>query len=442
MVFCTAVLGRWTQLKAAMLYNCSVLYTHRRYWRWCIVTFEYVAEFVTWARTTMGPWLDSGMVVIASGGEWAWGRLPQRARRRLPLPSFVEVGRFEAVPNPAGGNRQVLEVPGQSVALEWEPYWSASVCKNSAHQLAWEMFGAGAESGPGIVHCTLDGDNMVPPDYLEAILEHYRFFAGNLERGGIFQPGVDCKRDLTGRLAFAASVWKGLGGYDEDMLPSSVQDVDLRRRIARYTQVRYYPGEKLQQQLHGSHKEVKVGGTVANLLKSELDAGLDPKQQYVLDRGDAKVSRVDPTIFARFPSWEAMKTVNYERMKRHASGDVLRLNLGKPEVLGAIWVHACEYEEKGRLDKAKTWEVLPELEPRRYCGQPAGHAAGAGEAVPTLPAGGPGSRPSAHFPAPPPRDARVVPQELVHAEARLRLAIVGVEEVAARTETAWRRCRP
>ena len=69
-----------------------------------------------------------------------------------------------------------MQVPGNGLGLQWLTYWHSPKAKNSVHQLAYELFDRKVGEST-VVHCTLDCDNLLDPDYLEGMLQHFDHMA-------------------------------------------------------------------------------------------------------------------------------------------------------------------------------------------------------------------------------------------------------------------------
>ena len=102
-------------------------------------------------------------------------------------------------------------------------YWHASICKNVAHYCATDWSN---------ILVNLDTDYLFHPSVVSEILHAYEQQPLNTTKGSIF---IDISNEMIegscGCIAASTHTFTQLRGYDEDFLPSSVQDVDLKKRL-------------------------------------------------------------------------------------------------------------------------------------------------------------------------------------------------------------------
>jgi hypothetical protein len=84
-----------------------------------------------------------------------------------------------------------------------------------------------------VVFANLDGDNLITWEYIAEVL---RLFEGATDtRGMVVIAGRQCNPGCTGRMAYTATDFLALGGYDCHQLHGmGYQDVDLRDRLRTY----------------------------------------------------------------------------------------------------------------------------------------------------------------------------------------------------------------
>ena len=108
--------------------------------------------------------------------------------------------------------------------------WHASVAKNTSHKVAIETLDrtAGGSAPPSHFLVNLDVDNIIGPDFMEALIKEVI----NLRPESAVQ-GQGKVPGTTGRVCLWEHDFLRLGGYDEDMLPMGYHDIDLMRRCQK-----------------------------------------------------------------------------------------------------------------------------------------------------------------------------------------------------------------
>ncbi len=179
-------------------------------------------------------------------------------------------------------------------------YWHCPVAKNTAHVFA-VSFEQEVEDLSKVMLVNLDCDNLVGPNFVQSLLDVVS------EKGvtrGLLIDWHGSDAGLTGRMCQSAATLKEINGFDEDLMPSGYQDIDIRNRVCA-----------LAKQLTGStlvrhvRDVTATGGAIPNdpgNLKNSL--------------GAAKVRFVDPRHAGM--SWGAMNTLS-TTIARRKSG-VLR----------------------------------------------------------------------------------------------------------------------
>jgi len=131
------------------------------------------------------------------------------------LQSWLEEHCYEAVE--AG-----LLVYGQCASVQ---HWHASICKNAAHYFAADWAN---------VLVNLDTDLMFSPAVVSEVI--HVFHKADIHRPKA--PYVDISNEMVpgscGCIAATTHDFTSIRGYDEEFLPSSVQDVDLKRRLKKH----------------------------------------------------------------------------------------------------------------------------------------------------------------------------------------------------------------
>jgi len=257
-VFCVTCLAREIQTVACALLNVTMWWRLRRYWRLVIVTFgedEFVVEHLT---THLCYAIDLGLVKICSGGT-VGARLAAEGKHD-GKPEWMPDKPSEVMPDgKARPDRR---------SMPMLKYWHASVAKNTSHEAAVHFFGT------DVLLVNLDGDQIVPPNYVYHCAE---FFSNHRKQPGLLVTCASVDQALTGRLGYRAEDFIMLGGYDEeDAAPCDSRSWGEQQ------------GDKTNKKTHGP---VNCGFALPNDLRN-----LSKKH----DRGWAKVCKCDPEVIARF----------------------------------------------------------------------------------------------------------------------------------------------
>ncbi len=107
--------------------------------------------------------------------------------------------------------------------------WSASKGKNAAHRAAIELAPARGETeeGTDVLLLNLDADNYLTAEFcggLSTVVAGMRPATDALQFAGT-------DAGTTGRIGVFAGLFACMGGYDESLLPSGFQDIDVLRRV-------------------------------------------------------------------------------------------------------------------------------------------------------------------------------------------------------------------
>ena len=292
MALCVTCMGRDEQCKRALLINCAVLWRFSTRVVIVLVTFGDDRALHAWLREHLAFPLRRGLLVVFSGGD---------------------VGTGVASP--------LREGPGRL------QYWHASVAKNTAHKAAISLahLFLSWDQQQRLVLVNLDCDNVVTPTYIGRITSIFKqALPLTLARAH-----VSGNVAVTGRLAYLAADFWGIGGYDADLLPSGYQDEDLRIRF-KYLRSPERARLLLQEQedragwLQHTFGQALPPLGEEHTLEAWMSVGTafanapDPK----VDRNQAKTANVDPSILRRYPRWGQMDNAN-RRMKaaRLEAGD-------------------------------------------------------------------------------------------------------------------------
>ena len=111
-----------------------------------------------------------------------------------------------------------------------QTHWNASICKNTANAVAAGVFGDAGYYLADLVVCNVDGDNVVPGDFVELMLAPA--FAGTLDPEAVpgsassshgpgpspwccvAHQGKGGTEAITGRIAAWWRLFEEAGGYD------------------------------------------------------------------------------------------------------------------------------------------------------------------------------------------------------------------------------------
>lgn len=206
-VFCVTSLGRTWQLLLTLPQNIVITLPFRKRIRWCIVDLNPEAD--------------------------------------------VEIATFM---------RGQLHVAKHHVALFKAPAteWHASKAKNTSHKLAHQFVlqTLGESVAKDCVCVNIDGDNILTPEFCRDILQRAnRMVMRPLEDGSMAWPllsGLRYSRSgcpgVTGRVAIPWCAFVHINGYDEELLPSGFQDLDIYRRASSLS-----CGEEVKASFAGCH---------------------------------------------------------------------------------------------------------------------------------------------------------------------------------------------
>ena len=100
----------------------------------------------------------------------------------------------------------------------------ASICKKTSHVLA-------QDDSEQRVLVNVDGDNLLTSAWMDSVVSHAPQLCGDgAKLACVRWQGAD--GGVTGRVALSQAMFNTLNGYDEDLLPSGYQDVDIYLRAA------------------------------------------------------------------------------------------------------------------------------------------------------------------------------------------------------------------
>ena len=264
-VFCTHCLKRDKQLMVAAAVNCCLWWPLRKYWRLVIVTFGDDVETMERLQQMLAIAIECGNVVLASGGEHARFTIARGEGYDKPV-------WMPTKPLAMGDEENIMGMPMLR-------FWHASVAKNTSHMCGIHCF------GENTCLVNLDCDQIVPLEYLHSLLRLYT------KHSTVKGWTVRCSKvagTLTGRIAYRATDWLYLRGYDEfETPPSGGQDVDMRTRCEKWGAAES-PLIPIKATIVG---EDICGGALPN----DFD---NTSAQH--DRGWSKVKHVDPAVLEKF----------------------------------------------------------------------------------------------------------------------------------------------
>ena len=271
--FVTTCLGREEQLKVTLPLNLLHLWRFRGRAVIFVLTLGDDQEIHEWIRGNLALALQSGLLVVGSGGRVGQALCPE---------AFEGAGK--ALP------------PVQE-------FWHAPWCKNTAHELARQTASnlLTFEEYQRLTLCNLDADNILTASFAGKVT---RVFRKALPLT-LLTSRVSSAPGVTGRLAYLAADFCGVRGYDCGLNPSGFQDEDLKIRIKnaqrdpeaqrlmldaapdRLAWLQRETGKALPPvgETEVANGAVLVGGALCNAPTSWKD-----------DRGPAKVRNIDPRI--------------------------------------------------------------------------------------------------------------------------------------------------
>ena len=309
-VMCITCIGRYYQLRAALIYNLIIAWGFRSVVKFCLVMWGSDEGDIAEIARDCELFIDEECLFVASGGE---------AGRNQCLGSTATSSSATSAPCRLGPSL----VPGWQQLQSWQ----ASVCKNAAHVFGQHIANVSGWALQAFV--SLDADNLMTSLYISAVYDFARELKSDVakRRGSVLVPGTECTSGTCGRLAYAPSEFFAIGGYDQCFLPVGFQDVDLKRRL-------------LHRGCNNAHKVVKtlklteIGGAIPNDANSKKS-----------DRGSAKISCVDQSVTnqSEFSSWGKMNALNVSAGKaKLARGEIIRnaeIDRQAGARLGCWWQH-------------------------------------------------------------------------------------------------------
>jgi hypothetical protein len=308
-------LNRFAQARTAVLLNCFVAALYFPRVRLVVTTFAADEDGLRGLARCCLPFVRCGLLTVASGGDagaswrnvWEMEGLPTIDLLDTPIATTL----MRAYPKTAAQAPQRGEAPAASsaaaVSVPSTPWptpptaseqllcWHASVAKNTAHEVARAVTVASrGDVSREEVAVNVDCDNIVTPDYLEAVARifgrddgHYTMVLAKSNQGA-----------LTGRIAVRLLDFLTCGGYDEECFGTGYQDVDIRNRFEALRKTKEPNG--VLEKLSGIPV---VGGALPN------DA-----TDWRVDRGHAKICNMDMTATGG-RKWGQMNTINMAAMK-------------------------------------------------------------------------------------------------------------------------------
>jgi hypothetical protein len=351
--FCTTVFNRTANSLPAILANVVMNWRHRDVLKLIVVTFGEDLGLVQTLVRLCPEALEADFLCLFSGG--AVGLHQWRMRQA-----------------DAGGH------PSEAVPEGFQQYWHASYCKNASHAMAAKVFQEAGCDLSNLVVCNVDGDNLVPAEFLEFLLappfnralpEAVPGSASSSEQppgrppcGLCFSGGRNAE-SLTGRIALPWMVFSCIGGYDaEGMAPCGYQDVDLKLRATRYVE------------------ETRLGEAIA--LSGGMMGWALPNDATCrkADRGAAKTASVAPEWIGK--RWGQMNVHNHRLCSDRMKTGVMCRNKG---AVVRAWCEAVDF--KGMPCWRPATAAYREAVPRSAGSSapetvPGGRPRGAAEAVP------------------------------------------------------------
>ena len=336
-VFCTTALKRDDQVLTAMLINCCLWWHLRSFWKLVIVTFGDDNILQAHLRQALSVCIEVGCVILCSGGSKGLD-VAKSTTEHLDMPSWMPRLPCEALPGGSLAFSSTLSMP----LLQ---YWHASVAKNTSHMAALYT------CGETCCLVNLDCDQLVPPEYVSAVIELWKKHANT--------PGFcgKCHKTdgpLTGRLVCRAADFIYLQGYDEDGTPpSGGQDVDLRSRLG-------FLGEKFGKSVKDSQIEIPGKDICGCALPNDFQ-----NTAAAHDRGWAKVkncSQADLDSWGKGLSsdkyWIAMndkgwKTIYKPRLQKKQNGMVRNEEIFKQKIHLGAWFLVTSRRTRGKLIAAE-----------------------------------------------------------------------------------------
>jgi hypothetical protein len=232
-----------------------------------------------------------------------------------------------------------------------------------------------------VLLCNLDIDNFFQISFLAALAKHVTEEVITAQM--IVRSDSEDKREqlfdaivgvpiigrgeagTTGRIAVFAHDFCKIGGHDEKCIGVGYQDIDLLRRIEELVkkQATGWPVLAQIRQNRAAMKTPVASGCGTCLLNFDGDSGeiLTKAQgdaRRKRDRGDAKLTQVDPEVVRTHQTWANMNAENVAVMKERLNlGMIVRNNMGHDlpkwdrtpsEHLQAFFVHdigACRHEQ-------------------------------------------------------------------------------------------------
>ena len=299
-------MGRYHQLKDAMIYNLCILWPFRYQYTMCVMFWNDDISDIDEFANDAAFFIDQGFLRIASAGQ-------------------MGIHHSETAPCPARSPYyQRHHLPRWDLrGHQLQTTWHSSICKNAVHQFGKEVADEPG-FGESLFYVNLDCDNLLTRGFGNVLLEWMTKVSseGLALRAPVLVRGEHLDSGTCGRMAYRFCDFDEVGGYDQDFFPVGYQDVDLK---VRFNALQKKAGQKNTKPIDNVGN---FGGAVPN----------DPTNRRN-DRNNAKITQVDNDLLqsADTSSWGKMNAKNLEiahqkmkrgEIKRNQHIDIDRERLG------------------------------------------------------------------------------------------------------------------
>ena len=313
-------MGRYHQLRIAMLYNLCILWPFRHQFTVCLMFWNEDRDAIDEFANDAAFFVDHGFLRIASAG-----KLGMHLSETWPCPAHDGAFPRHSLPQPGLRGHHLQDT------------WHSPICKNAVHQFAKEI-----ANDPGnaerLFYVSLDCDNLLTRGFGNVLLE---WMNGVADRGSeVVAPmlvrGEHLDSGTCGRMAYRFCDFDAVRGYDQDFYPVGYQDVDLK---VRFKEMQKRAGQKNTKHIDNV---ANFGGAVPN----------DPTSRRH-DRNSAKITEVAGNILGSegTSSWGKMNAKNLEMAhQKMQRGEIIRnqsFDLER-ERLGCWWRPITQAELKER----------------------------------------------------------------------------------------------
>ncbi len=259
--FCTTVFRRSRQFRDALPLNLDLMYPWRDSVSWYVALFQDPAgegaELLAWVQDTFQDAIAKGLLVLGA---------------------------------------PIME------------YWQCPVAKNTAHVFAVAVETEMSTDLNKLMLVNLDCDNLLGPGFVQSVLS---CVAHVTNTRGLFISWQGKDAGLTGRMCQSAATLMEINGFNESLLPSGSQDVEVKERVVA-----------LHEQLYGYKHQRRIRDVTAT-------GGAIPNDPTNLKNslGNEKVKFVDPRYAGM--SWGSMNAKSWAICRQQAKSGNLRRNLTK-----------------------------------------------------------------------------------------------------------------